>query len=420
MTICSVQYLIACATIVIVYHLLPAARPRRALLGTANVFFLLPFIPDLWSGAWLLGFIFGTYAALALVRARPGRRLVWTTIAVTVALFTYVKRYSFIPTIVPVELWWELWSRPVVVVGLSYMLFKFIHMVVDEWQGQLVPFTFLSYVNYQLAFFTLVAGPIQRYNDFKRGWDTMDQEPTESRQSWLAWNRILIGMLKMRVVAPLVQAASDYARQTGSPDSSQGWLLLVAFYAFPVQLYFNFSGYTDAAIGSARLLGFELPENFNRPYLARNVLDFWNRWHMSLSQWIRDYVFMASYKAAATNYPRWARSWSYALLFVALFITGIWHGTTSGFVAFGVLNGLGAALNRAYGDFLRAVLGRAGLERYLKNALIRVLAIMATFHYVCFCHLAFASGDKPSLPDVVAELRRQVWGISRVFVERPA
>jgi hypothetical protein len=129
---------------------------------------------------------------------------------------------------------------------------------------------------------------------------------------------------------------------------------------------------------------------------------------MSLTRWIRDYVFMTSYKAAATKYPRWAHPWSYGLLFLALFITGIWHGTTSGFLVFGVLNGIGAAANRAYGDVLKAALGRSGVERYLGSRSIRCLAIVATFHYVCFCHLAFSSDITMSGWVVLTDATRQV------------
>ena len=432
MEICSIGFLLACAGIAFVFHLLPFSSLRRLFLTVVNGLFLFPLVPNAQSWVWFVVFLVGSYAALALVRARPRPAIVWVTIVLVIALFTYVKRYSFIPVFVPVELWWSLWVQPVAVVGLSYMLFKFIHMLVDEWQGQLAPFTFFSYLNYQLSFFTLVAGPIQRYNDFKRGWDAMDFGPTEatrpteprlltageepsssestdSSQTWLAWNRVLLGMIKMRVLAPLVVYAVERARgasPAGVPNPA--WATLLAFYSYPVRLYFNFSGYTDAAIGSARLLGFKLPENFNHPYLARNVLDFWNRWHMSLTHWIRDYVFMNSYKAAAMKYPRWARSWSYALIFLALFITGIWHGTTSGFVVFGLLNGIGAAVNRAYGDFLKAVLGRRGLERYLASRVIRCLAIVATFHYVCLCHLAFASTIDFSVWVVLTDMTAEV------------
>jgi D-alanyl-lipoteichoic acid acyltransferase DltB (MBOAT superfamily) len=172
-------------------------------------------------------------------------------------------------------------------------------------------------------------------------------------------------------------------------------------------LYLNFSGYTDIVLGAGGLLGFRLPENFNRPWLARNVLDYWDRWHISLTHWIRDYVFMASYKVAATKFPGGARYWSYALLFSALFVAGIWHGSTDGFVVFGALNGLGAALTRAYGDVLRATLGRQRLQTYLKSPTVRLIAIVVTLHYVCVCQLFFATDVDRALA-ILGALGREI------------
>jgi D-alanyl-lipoteichoic acid acyltransferase DltB (MBOAT superfamily) len=267
------------------------------------------------------------------------------------------------------------------------MIFKFIHMLVDQWQGQLAPYNLWQYLSYQLSFFTVTAGPIQRYNDFRKYWEEVDLTPSETRDSLLLWIRILSGMIKIGVLGALANSAFSGAL----PRYEYG---LTAFftclYAYPAYLYLNFSGYTDVMIGVAGLLGFRLPENFNKPFLARNVLDFWDRWHISLTHWIRDYVFMSSYKAAATHFPTAARYWSYILLFFALFVAGIWHGTTDGFVLFGILNGLGAAATRAYGDVLRATLGRSGLHAYMTNPLIRCVAVGVTLHYVCICQLFFA------------------------------
>lgn len=160
---------------------------------------------------------------------------------------------------------------------------------------------------------------------------------------------------------------------------------------FPVYLYMNFSGYTDVMIGAGGLLGFKVPENFNHPYLARNVLEFWDRWHISVSHWIRDYVFMTSYKAAASNFPRVARYAGYALLFVALFLAGVWHGTTENFVVFGLLNGVGAAVARMYGDGLRRLLGHKRFQAYLQNRLIRWIAVLITLHFMCLSLLFFST-----------------------------
>ncbi|MFI5351167.1 MAG: MBOAT family O-acyltransferase, partial [Elusimicrobiota bacterium] len=144
-------------------------------------------------------------------------------------------------------------------------------------------------------------------------------------------------------------------------------------------------------IGSARLLGLTLPENFDRPFLARNMIEFWNRWHISLTQWIRDYVFMTSYKWTATRWASLKRPAGYVLLFAALFVAGVWHGSTWNFVLFGVVHGLGVAAASVYADALRARLGADGVKRYLQNRWLRRAAVLGTFHYVCFSFLFFPS-----------------------------
>jgi D-alanyl-lipoteichoic acid acyltransferase DltB (MBOAT superfamily) len=330
----------------------------------------------------------GTYVALAAVRAFRRGTIVAAAIGLVFVSFLYIKRYEYFASWVPVPMEWDLVLYPVELIGLSYMFFKLIHMFVDEWQGQLAPFNLWSYLNYQLSFFALTAGPIQRYNDFLRGWNEMDLRPRESREALLLWTRLLAGMIKICVLG--AWALTEFNRAAVPPGPRTLSEVLVCFYVYPAYLYFNFSGYTDVMIGAGGLLGFRLPENFNRPYLARNVLDFWDRWHISVTHWIRDYVFMTSYKVAASQFPTAARYWSYALLFLALFLAGVWHGTTEGFVWFGALNGLGAAVTRAYGDGLRTMLGGARLKAYLQNRAIHWIAVIVTLHYVGFCFLFFS------------------------------
>src|SRR5580704_2832064 len=291
MAVCSLAFLFFCAAVSIVYHLAPGKWLRQLILACASGLFLAPLVPDLRSWVWFAVALAGTYVALVLVRARPRGRVVVAAVTLVLLLYLYLKRYrllaEFIPfEIIPFPLAWDMRLHPVELVGLSYMAFKIIHMLVDQWQGQLAPFNLWTYLNYQLSFFTLTAGPIQRYNDFLRYWEEIDLKPSDMRESLLFWIRILTGMIKVGLIG----------------------------------------AYTDIVLGAAGLLGFRLPENFNRPWLARNVLDFWDRWHMSLTHWIRDYVFMASYKVAATNFPSAARYWGYVLLFLAMFLACVWHG----------------------------------------------------------------------------------------------
>ncbi len=386
MAVCSLAFLFFCGAVVIVYHLAPTKLPRQLILASASAFFLYPLVPNWRSWVWFAVLLVASYLSLFLVRLRPRGANVVLGIGIAFAIYMYLKRYDLVADFIPFPNGWDVRLHPVEVVGLSYMIFKFIHVLVDLWQGQLAQINLWRYLNYQLSFFTIIAGPIQRYNDFARYWDEMDLRPSETRESLLLWIRILTGMIKVGLLGAFVQ--SSLPSGFGSLTPGQAWL---TFYAYPVFLYLNFSGYTDIVIGAAGLLGFRLPENFNRPWLSRNVLDFWDRWHITLTHWIRDYVFMASYKSAAMSFPTAARYWSYALLFVALFLAGVWHGTTDGFVIFGVLNGLGAAATRAYGDALRAILGRQRLHAYVHSRTVRLIAIVVTLHYVCLCQLFFSS-----------------------------
>jgi len=403
MAVCSLGFLFFCGATVIVFHLAPGKRLRQVILACVSAMFLASLVPDLRSWAWFAAVLIGTYRALVVVRARGRGAIVATAITLVLLVYLYLKRYRLLAEIIPFPLAMDMRLHPVELVGLSYMTFKFIHMLIDQWQGQLAPFNLWTYLNYQLSFFTITAGPIQRYNDFLRYWEEMDLQPSDTRDSLLLWIRILTGMIKVGVLGTYAESVFNSAnRMHAVPTLSEA---LVCFYAYPVYLYFNFSGYTDIMLGAGGLLGFRLPENFNRPWLARNVLDYWDRWHISLTHWIRDYVFMASYKVAATKFPGGARYWSYALLFFALFVAGVWHGTTDGFVVFGVLNGLGAAVTRAYGDVLRATLGRQRLHAYLKSPSVRLAAIVVTLHYVCLSQLFFANDVDRALAILGAAVR---------------
>jgi alginate O-acetyltransferase complex protein AlgI len=388
MSVCSLTFLALCLAVVVPFHVVSSKLLRQIILSAASATFLISQIPNPRSWIYFAAVLAGTYMALVLVRAFRRGAVVAAMIGLVLLVFLYVKRYDFFATWVPVPMEWNLALHPIELVGLSYMFFKLIHMFVDEWQGQLARFNWWSYLNYQLSFFTLTAGPIQRYNDFARSWDEMDRPGREPREALVLWIRILTGMLKISL--PGAWALEAFQRATEPPGPATLGQVLVCFYAYPAYLYFNFSGYTDVMIGAGGLLGFKLPENFNHPYLARNVLDFWDRWHISVTHWIRDYVFMTSYKVAATHFPSAARYSSYVLLFAALFLAGVWHGTTEQFVLFGALNGLGAAATRAYGDVLRARLGGPGLKAYLQNRTIRWIAILVTLHYVGFCFLFFS------------------------------
>jgi len=373
------------------FHLVRTPRARRRVLGAANFAFLGTFIPDPASALAMLGFVVGSFALVAAVQTRRWPRVLWVTIPIAIAFLAWVKRYAFLGLVLP-----DAWlGHGLTIVGVSYMTFKTIHVLVDRHEEQLPPVHFWPFVHYQIGFFSLVSGPIQRYGDYLAFWDRIDRGPGSAEETVRNWGRVLGGIVKIGVPGALALAVWEAAMQgtaaLGSFDAPL-WRLCLIFYAYPVYIYFNFSGYCDVVIGAAGMFGMRQVENFDRPWLARNMIDFWDRWHMSLTAWIRDYVFLTSYKAVVQRWPAHARSGGVALLFGALLLAGIWHGSSWNFVVFGLVHGLGVAAARVWTDTLKQRLGRRGLQRYDANPWIRRVAVVATFHYACFSFLFFIPG----------------------------
>ena len=388
MSFFSFYFLIFVAVLILVSYRCVTTRCRRLVLSLANLVFVLTYIPSLNSGLALAAFVLVSYGFLIAIRRWPGLPLPTLGIVLALLGLMLVKRYEFLRPLLPGS--WL--NHGLELIGISYMVFKWIQMAVDLRQVQLAPVTLYGYVNFQLGFFSLVAGPIQRYNDFQRFWQERPLPFGNPRDALLAWSRILTGLFKLGVFGALLFMVCEYGRGTIVPGATTGQAILgflCMFYGYPVYIYLNFSGYCDVVIGAARLLGMVQQENFDRPYRARDMVDFWNRWHISLTFWIRDYVFMTSYKWVAEHWPRAAQAAGYFLLFVALFLAGVWHGPSLNFVVFGLLHGLGIAISRAYGDSLRKTLGHLKYKQYLANRWIHAVAILLTLHYVSFCFLFF-------------------------------
>jgi D-alanyl-lipoteichoic acid acyltransferase DltB (MBOAT superfamily) len=384
---CSLTFLAFLGAAGAVFCLLKTPVRRRVWLTLANAVFLTTVLGS-WENAWLLAaFLLSGYAVVSTVQGGMRRTVPLLSIAVLLALFCWLKRYSFLKLFIP-----DPWlGHNLELLGLSYMTFKLIHMIVDAKDGTLGALNFPCFVNYQAGFFTLLAGPIQRYNDYRAYWERMDA-PEDQRELLVAWNRVLNGVIKSGVLGALALHLYERAIDgvLARPDSAK--LLLqfaAAFYLFPLYIYFNFAGYCDIVIGGARLVGLTLPENFDRPFAARNMIDFWNRWHITLSRWIRDYVFMTTYKWSAERWDRHRTAIGYLLLFLSIFLAGVWHGSTWNFLIFGVIQGLGVLSARLYGDILKQTLGQEGLRTYQNSRRAHIAAVLVTFHYICVGFIFF-------------------------------
>ena len=285
--------------------------------------------------------------------------------------------------------------------GVSFYTFHAISYIVDTYRGIRPPTSsFFDYALYVAFFPQLVAGPITR-------WGFFGPQLVSPRE--VGWHRIdgalfllAIGFVKKVACADSLGGYVDevYAHPLVA-SRLEHWIVL---YAYAFQIYFDFSGYTDIAMGVAGLLGFRLPENFRHPYLAENPSEFWRRWHISLSTWLRDYLYVG------LGGNRHGRVRTYVNLFLTMLLGGLWHGAAWTFVAWGAFHGLWLAAHRAI--VRDALLGRRIAELDVPRWLRRAV----TFHLVALAWVPFRAS---SFADAAAILRGLLTGTDQLNAPLP-
>ena len=361
------------------------------LLLVSLVFILLQYEFDARSLAALAAMVALHYLAvrLMLCTPSPARRACWFWLwfAPSLGAFALVKHYQWLTG----DRLARMVSPELVTIGLSFLLFRQIHLAISAMHGSVTALPLLEYLAYNLAFWTFLAGPIQRFDDFREQFARLERSATVSAGATIgALNRALIGMLKMFILGRLLERASGLEPFLSHPDY---WSLAKLLAAYPLYLYVNFSGYCDLMIGLARAAGFALPENFANPLLARNTVDFWNRFHITLSEFFRDYV----YSPLQLAFER--RGFSMAAIPVAALssfaLRGAWHGNRIGFVTFGLLHALGVIAAFAWQSALKARLGREGFRRDMNHFGIRIAATVCFQLFLLVSYLPYQfDGDQ--------------------------
>lgn len=221
--------------------------------------------------------------------------------------------------------------------GLSFVTFALIHFLVEAYRGAPVPGA-AGFALYAFFFPTVTLGPIKRYPDFANDLDAVESGSAlpDSNDVSAGLVRILRGLVRKFVIADTVAALVPYMTEPGGSRA----MALVGIAAYSLRIYFDFAGYSDMAIGVARLFGFRIMENFDRPYLQRNISEFWKHWHISLTRFITEYVFIPLGGSRAV----W---WRVAInTMVAMGLSGLWHGAGWNFVAWGLYHGAGLVVLR--------------------------------------------------------------------------
>jgi len=272
--------------------------------------------------------------------------------------------------------------------GFSYIAFRLIHTLRDRATGRLPAVTLREYLTYAIFFPAFTAGPIDRLERFLKDLRAPAVLPADTLA--LAGRRLLTGLFQKFVLADalaLVALNPTNAAQTEAP----GWLWLLLL-AYSLQIYFDFAGYSDIAIGLGMLLGIRLPENFNHPYRKSSLTQFWNNWHMSLTQWFRAYCFNPLTRAlrSSSRLP----AWSIVLVtqLATMLLIGLWHGVTPGFALWGLWHGAGLFVNNRWTDWIKP--RAAGLTASPLLAItLPLLSTGFTFVYVSLGWVWFALPD---------------------------
>lgn len=271
--------------------------------------------------------------------------------------------------------------------GFSYVAFRLIHTLRDRQSGKLPVLSLREYVIYVLFFPSLTAGPIDRAERFLQDLQHISSEVAPSRlvQGGM---RIAIGIGKKFVIADSLAYFALNSTKAGQATTTAGvWVLL---YAYAFQIYFDFSGYSDIAIGLGQLFGFKLPENFSQPYLKRNITLFWQSWHITLSQWVRFYVFSPLTRFLLMR-PIRPSPTVVALMgqMTTMLVIGLWHGVTWGFVAWGLWHGTGLFIHKVWSDRTRPYYIKLRNHPRL-NRIVDYAGIVMTFHFVVIGWVWFA------------------------------
>lgn len=368
----------------LLYHLVPD-RFKNAVILLGSIFFYA------WGGPKFIFVILGTtFLDFFLVKAmhdqktsKGKRRFLVLSLLLNVGLLFYFKYCNFfidninavlgLAGVKPIA-----WVAVLLPIGISFYTFESITYVVDVYRGVHKPLkNFWHYQTYILLFPKLIAGPIVRYHDIADQITNREKNYTPDVKL-SGFYTFCIGLAKKVIIANTIGAQADavFALQPEQIDTAAAW---VGALAYTFQIYFDFSGYSDMAIGLGKIMGFRFPENFRNPYLSASITEFWRRWHMTLGAWMKNYLYIP------LGGNRVSESKLYRNLIIVFLLSGLWHGASWNFIIWGAFHGLFLVLERL---FLLKVYDRIG--RLISTAITFIIIVTG---WVWFRHedLSFAT-----------------------------
>ena len=400
----SLSFLIFFPVTTILYFTLPQ-RFRWIWLLACSCLFYASFIPRyllILFGVVVIDYV----AGLGIEGSRGGvrRAFLVASLVANVGILAAFKYFNFLNANVRALADALHWNYPVrdlgwlLPIGLSFHTFQSMSYTIEVYLGRQRAERHLGiYALYVMFYPQLVAGPIERPQNLLHQFrepHAFDPDRTYSGLRLMLW-----GFFKKLVVADRVAPIVDVVY--GNPHAYGGAYLIAATYLFAVQIYCDFSGYSDVAIGAARVLGFKLMTNFNRPYAAASVAEFWRRWHISLSTWFRDYLYIP---LGGSRVP-WLR-WCFNIMIVFL-ISGMWHGSNWTYLAWGGLHGSFVILSRSSERLRSRIAAAAGLLKH--PAILRAIGVFVTFNLVSLAWIFFRSRSISEAGWILSHLAGRSW-----------
>lgn len=346
----SIQFFGILILSLLVYWIIPKQYLRNVLLIISSFAFI--YLMDKWSLAVVVILTLVSYAFGKLIYNHPKKNWIHLFGVVTVLSALIAFKYlgflggilnslaSFVDALPQFEI-----RNLLLPLGISYIVFKHISYLTDIKWGLVKPGRFIDFLLYSSLFTIFVAGPIEPFERFKPQVE-LNRLPFLWEHIDYGFMRIVFGMFKKLVLADWI--GYFIAPIWASPHQYAEFIRPLALIGYSLQIYFDFAGYSDIAIGSSRLFGFKIMENFNNPYLAPNISQFWRRWHISLSDWIRDYLFFPLSKISSK------KTWQiFFVPVIAMALCGLWHGPAWHFMLWGIWHGIGLSILQVWNQYKR-------------------------------------------------------------------
>ena len=379
------------------YTLLSSRRttPLRLLYVTAFSYYFYYKNAGAWCMLLAVITLVNFFCAIGMERSgsqQARKRWMWTAVGFMLAQLAFFKYTNWVLstlagfTLLPADTQLDL----PMLIGISFFTFQSMSYIIDVYRRQMPATRSLTDFAFFVSFFpTLLAGPILRARTFL----PQLRQPIHITHQMMGSGTwfIIMGLFKKCIISDYI-SQNFVSRIFDNPALYSGLENLLGVYGYALQLYCDFSGYSDMAIGIALWMGFSLPPNFRAPYKSDSITDFWRRWHISLSSWLRDYLYISM---GGNRCSRWRM---YFNQFMTMLLGGLWHGASWNFVIWGSVHGVALCLHKAW----QQLLGHD--KHYHPTGLRRVLAVVLTFHLVCFSWLFFAGSSFESSAAMLTQI----------------